>query len=95
VTNGIVLLTASTGPRGGRAALYRRPLDGSGSFQKCEGGLPEWFAENINTACVATFGSQVAFGTHDGRVYLSDDSGVTWAQVAKDLGEVRAVRLAG
>jgi hypothetical protein len=88
-----VFLTASTGPFGGHAALYRRPLEGDGAFTKCEDGLPEWFAGNINSACLATSGAHVAFGTEDGRVYLSDDAGVTWSQAAKDLPEIRAVRL--
>jgi hypothetical protein len=89
-----VFLTASDGPFGGRAAPYRRPLDGSAVFTKNGDGLPEWFPGNIDSACLAASGRKAAFGTHDGRVFLSADSGRTWSQVAKDLPEVRALRLA-
>jgi hypothetical protein len=83
-----LFMTAAQGPRGGRAALYRRPLEGSG-FTKCEGGLPEWFDDNINTGCVAARDSNVAFGTEDGRVFYSQDEGASWELVAGDLGPVR------
>src|SRR5437588_12608 len=66
-----VLLTASTGPYTDRAAVYRRPLDGSAPFAKCEGGLPEWFAHNIDSGCLAAAGDGVAFGTDEGEVFLS------------------------
>jgi hypothetical protein len=93
VSRDALFMTASQGPRGGRAALYRRPLEGSG-FTKCEGGLPEWFDDNINTACVAAWDSNVAFGTEDGRVFLSSDQGTSWEQVAADLGPARWVEFA-
>src|SRR5438093_11266456 len=46
-----ILLTASTGPRGGRSAVYRGPIDGS-SFERCDGGLPGWFGHTIDTDCL-------------------------------------------
>jgi hypothetical protein len=88
-----ILLTASEGPFGGRAALYSRSLEGDGPFTKCEDGLPEWFSGNINSACLAAAGDHVAFGTEDGRIYISADLGSTWSQTAKDLPEIRAIRL--
>jgi hypothetical protein len=83
-------LSASLGPRGGRAALYRIPISG-GPFEKCSGGLPEWFSTNIDTACVAANGSEVAFGTDDGSVFVSGDSGRTWEAWASGLPPVRCV----
>jgi hypothetical protein len=50
-----ILMSVSLGPHGGKAALYRRPLHQSGTFQKCHQGLPEWFSDNINTGCLATW----------------------------------------
>ena len=44
-----VLISASDGPRGGHAALYRRPLAGDEPFEKCVHGLPDWFETNIDT----------------------------------------------
>lgn len=89
-----VLLTVSLGPRGGRAAIYRRPTDAPGSFEKTDRGLPDWFSDNINTGCLASSGKHAAFGTEDGDVYLSDDAGATWSRIASGLPSVRALHLA-
>jgi len=87
-----VLLTASTGPRGGRSAVYRGPVDVS-SFERCDGGLPGWFGNNIDTYCLDAKpdGSLAAFGSNDGRVFTSTDRGRSWSQLAKGLPEVRRV----
>ncbi len=89
-----ILLSASRGPRGGQVALYRRAVDAPGSFERCTTGLPEWFDDNIDSGCLATNGSAAAFGTGDGRVFLSEDSGISWRLVASDLPRVRAVLVA-
>ena len=88
-----VLLSASTGPGGRQSAIYRRPLDG-GSFERCRGGLPEWFSSNVDTGCLAADGAIAVFGTRDGMVYLSEDSGRTWEVAAAGLPEVTCVSLA-
>lgn len=85
-----LFMSASKGPFGGPAAVYRRALDGTG-FAKCEEGLPEWFDDNIDTGCVAASGREVAFGTEDGRVFLSGDEGISWEQVRGDLAPLRWV----
>jgi photosystem II stability/assembly factor-like uncharacterized protein len=89
-----VLLSASTGHRGRRATLYRRLLDGSGRFERCQAGLPEWFADNLDTGCLAARGRTVVIGTEDGCVFLSLDAGERWDAIAKGLAPVRAVALA-
>jgi len=86
-----VLVTASTGPRGKRAAVYRKPLDGAAKFERCRRGLPEWFSGNIDTACLSAAGPVVAFGTEDGRVFRSLDCGTSWELLAKGLPAVRCV----
>lgn len=91
VSDAAVLLTASTGPGGRRSALYRKPLDGGDGFERCREGLPEWFTDNIDTACLATAGPLVVFGTEDGRLYGSADGGTTWELTAKGLPAVRSV----
>jgi hypothetical protein len=83
-----VFMTASQGPFGGRAALYRKPYGGRG-FEKIDRGLPEWFDGNIDTGCVTASGSSVAFGTENGDVCLSDDGGDSWEQIAANLGAVK------
>jgi hypothetical protein len=92
VAGDTVLLTASTGPRTRQAAIYRRDLDG-GPFERCRVGLPEWFAENIDTGCLAARGRDVIFGTGDGRVFASADAGATWQETAAGLPPITAVAL--
>ena len=88
-----LILSASAGPRGGRSALYRRPIEG-GTFQRCTSGLPEWFRANIDSLCLDALGVTAAFGTEDGEVYVSSDSGGTWDLVEQDLSPVQCVLLA-
>ncbi|HXJ83779.1 MAG TPA: hypothetical protein VMS64_34475 [Candidatus Methylomirabilis sp.] len=88
-----VLLSASAGHHGRRAALYRRPVDGSRPFERCDAGLPEWFSDNLDTGCLTALGSTVAIGTEDGCVFVSRDHGERWDAVVKGLAPVRAVAL--
>lgn len=86
-----VLLSASNGPRGGRAAVYRVTLDGDRRFERCVDGLPEWFGANIDSGWLVADGSTVAFGTGDGDVFVSDDEGGRWRKAAGDLPTIRAL----
>jgi photosystem II stability/assembly factor-like uncharacterized protein len=88
-----ILISASTGPFTKRAAVYRRPAHGDKSFERCQRGLPAWFSENINTACLAASGSWVVFGTSTGEVFLSADEGQSWCLLAEGLPPVRCVTL--
>jgi len=92
VSGETVFVTASEGHRGRRAALYSRPLAGE-RFAKCSEGLPEWFEGNINTSCLAGAGDLVVFGTEHGEMFLSNDLGGTWREIAEGLGEVRCLAL--
>src|SRR5207249_79401 len=67
VAGDTVVVSASTGPRGHRSALYRRALAEPAPFEKCTVGLPEWFDANIDTSCVVGSGTFIAFGSADGR----------------------------
>ena len=87
-----VLMSASLGPRGGRAAVYRRPASGR-PFEKCERGLPEWFTDNVDTGCLAASSSRAVFGTRDGDVFVSEDAGDTWARVSSGLSPVNQILL--
>jgi hypothetical protein len=86
-----LFLSASTGPRGGRAAVYRRP-PGDDVFERCADTLPEWFPGNVDSQCLAAGGGTVVFGTEDGRGFVSDDSGESWREV---LGGTRRVTCVG
>jgi hypothetical protein len=92
VSEDVVVVSASTGPGGRRAALYRAPLDGSGRFERCHDRLP-WFDGNIDTACLQAAGSTVVFGTEDGRVFQSPDHGQSWTLLTKGLSAVRCINL--
>jgi hypothetical protein len=85
-----VLVSASTGPRGGRAAVYRRPL-GGGPFERCERGLPEWFDGNVDSGWLDASPELAAFGTPDGRVFASDDEGASWGEVATGVPNLSSV----
>jgi hypothetical protein len=85
-----VLLSASSGPRGGRAAVYRGRVTG-GPFERCTAGLPEWFDANIDSAWLDATPELAAFGTVDGRVFESADAGATWNEVASGLPGIECV----
>jgi hypothetical protein len=78
-----LLVSASDGPRGGNAGVYRTGRT-AGRFERCRAGLPDRFEDNIDTYCLDALndGSYAAFGTTDGRLYGSQDGGETWTQVA-------------
>jgi len=88
-----LFLTASTGPRGGRAAVYRRDAIGQ-SFVKCEEGLPEWFDGNVDSHCLAAAGGTALFGTEDGRAFLSEDRGDSWRELVGGSASVHCVAIA-
>jgi photosystem II stability/assembly factor-like uncharacterized protein len=89
-----VLVSASAGFEGRRAAIYRRRLDGGTCFERCSEGLPRWFDDNVDTACLAAAGPLVVFGTSDGRVFRSRDVGQHWELALKGLPPVACVALA-
>jgi hypothetical protein len=86
-----VLLSAATGFRGRRSALYRMPLEGGTRFERCRDGLPQWFDDNVDTGCLAAAGALVVFGTADGRVYRSRDDGGHWELAIKGLPQIGCV----
>jgi hypothetical protein len=92
VCGATLLVSASTGPHGGRAALYRSGLDGT-SFERCRNGLPEWFEGNLDSLSVDALpnGSLAAFATQAGDVYASTDQGASWDRVAEGVGPVHCV----
>ena len=83
-------VTASTGPDTTDGRLYRCRL--GDAFEPCSGGLPESFPFNLDTGAVAASGGRVALGTHNGRVYCSNDGGSSWAVAAEAMRRVQVVR---
>lgn len=91
VAGDTVLITASTGPSTRKSAVYRRAVNSEEGFERCRGGLPEWFSDNINTFCLAALDSSVAFGTTDGQVYYSSDEGRSWNAIAEEIPRILCV----
>ncbi len=89
---GTVLVSASTGPRGGRSAVYRGSR-GGGGFERCTTGLPEWFDANVDSSWLDAVPDDgvAAFGTGDGRIFVSTNEGSTWAEAASGLPAIRCV----
>jgi hypothetical protein len=88
VAGGSVLVTASTGPFTKEGAVYRKPLDGDGPFER----TTELFPWNIDSFQLAgSPDGQAAFGTEDGRVYVSTDEGATWELTEKADKTIRSV----
>ena len=87
-----VLVSTSNGPRGGRAAVYRGGLTG-GAFERSPAGLPDRFDDNIDTYWLDSLpdGTFAAFGTSDGRVFGTEDTGRTWDELISGLRQIRRV----
>jgi photosystem II stability/assembly factor-like uncharacterized protein len=88
-----VLVSASTGPFSSTAAVYRRAVGSTGAFDKCETGLPEWFAGNIDTGWLDGSGEIAAVAGPDGTVCVSEDAGRSWRRLAAGLPAPRSVRV--
>jgi hypothetical protein len=90
-----VVLAVSSGPDGRHSALYRRPLDAGGPFERCREGLPEELDGNVDTGCLATDGETVAFVTPGGQAFTSTDEGTTWSRFVDGVSPVRCLAVAG
>jgi hypothetical protein len=86
VCGGTVLVSASEGPRGSRSALYRGDANG-GALERCS----DWFDKNIDSASLDATNELAAFGTEDGRVFVSTDQGSKWNEIASGLPAVTRV----
>jgi len=87
-----LLISASKSHTGKHSALYRRPLEG-GTFERVTRGVPEWFADNVDTFCLNARGDDAVLGTTDGRVFVSDDGGATWIEALTGAGTITCVAL--
>jgi hypothetical protein len=92
IAGGTLLVSASKSHTGKHSALYRRPLEG-GTFTRVTRGVPEWFADNVDTFCLDARDDDAALGTTDGRVFVSNDAGSSWTEALTDAGSVTCVAL--
>ncbi|AUX38783.1 hypothetical protein SOCE26_001610 [Sorangium cellulosum] len=93
VADGTVLVSCSRGPSGKEAALYRRPLGAPRAvvFEHVREGVPEWHDDNIDTGCLDSIYTRVAYGTSSGEVFWSEDAGRSFRRAASGLPGIRAV----
>jgi hypothetical protein len=91
-TTDAALVSVSDGPFGRRSALYRWDTTTGGPLTRVTGGLPEWFAGNVDTGALDAVGETAALAD-GGTAYTSTDGGRTWAVLAEDVGRVHAVRV--
>jgi hypothetical protein len=89
VAGDTALLSVSDGPRGGRAGVYRTTFGSAMRFDKCTEGLPEWFDRNIDSGWLSAAGTDIAFATSDGDVFVSEDTGERWRKAADSLPSIR------
>jgi hypothetical protein len=97
LTDGWLLVSASTGPGSRQGAIYRRPLDQPrGPLTPCggHGDLPKEFPYNVDSFEIAADGELVAIGTPSGEIFLSEDAGAQWRRVIDALPGVRSVTFA-
>lgn len=96
LSEGFVLVSASTGPGTTQACIYRRAVDAPGRpFQPLgeagAGKLPRLFKQNIDTFELAAAGELVAVVTPSGELFASEDSGESWRRLSDALPGVRCV----
>jgi len=80
-----VLVSASVDHFAAQGAIYRRPVDGPGPLVTIAGGLPKWIGGIADTGCIATHGAAVAIADRNGNLYVSGDTGSSWARRADGL----------
>ena len=81
-----VFVSASSGPGGGRAAVYVGEM--GGPLRRCT----DWHRGNIDTGWLAAHGAEAAFLTPEGSVMVSSDMGETWEEAFR-VTRPRAIAL--
>ena len=74
-----VVVAASTDHFASEGAIYRRAVDRDDGLTPVESGLPRWTNGIVDTGCIAVRNSIAALVDRVGRMYMSTDSGRTWA----------------
>ncbi|MGZ4675584.1 MAG: WD40/YVTN/BNR-like repeat-containing protein [Acidimicrobiia bacterium] len=82
-----ILVSASEGPRGRHAAIFRTSIHGDTPFER----VTEWMTGNIDTGALDGYGEHAVFGTAGGEVWQSSDSGATWTRTHEGLAPVTGV----
>jgi hypothetical protein len=96
LSEGFVLVSASTGPGTTQACIYRRAVEAEGHpflplGEAGAGKLPRLFKQNIDTFELAAAGELVAVATPAGELFLSEDAGESWRRLNDALPGIRCV----
>jgi photosystem II stability/assembly factor-like uncharacterized protein len=79
---------------GGRPAVYRT-RDGGGSWERQDAGFPDaqaWFTVKRQAFCADRADPLGLYlGTTGGELWMSDDEGAGWRQIATHLPEIYSV----
>lgn len=86
VVGDTVVVSASSGPAGGHARLYRGDL-ADGPLQPSADGLPGAFSSNLDTHCLVALDEAIYAG-HDTTVWRSGDLGRTWELFYESASEI-------
>jgi hypothetical protein len=80
-----IILSSSTSQFAIDGRLYRRSAQPDGVLKPIKDGISEWIAGIVDTGCVATNGSRLAFADSTGNLYVLEDFGQKWARWATGL----------
>jgi hypothetical protein len=80
-----ILISAAEDHFSAEAAIYQRPISGSGPLRPIEGGLPRWISGIADTGCIASRGDHIALADRAGNLYRSEDAGQTWRRSRENL----------
>ena len=85
LSDGDMLVSASTDHFATKGRLYRRPIRPDGDIVAVEDGLPTWLNGIADTGCIATNGSVVAVVDSAGTLYISTEFGRAWSQSSSEV----------
>lgn len=89
VPDGAILVSASEGPRGHRAAIYRTSIHADRPFER----VTDWMEGNVDSHALDGIGETIVYGTPSGDVWESVDTGTTWHRTHHRLPSVTSLSL--
>lgn len=81
-----ILVAASGDHFAPQGAIYRRRIGREQPIERVHGGLPPWLTGICDTQCLDSRGASVALADRAGNVFVSEDCGAHWDELAAALG---------
>ncbi len=88
-----IFVSASVDPFAPQGAVYRRPIESNGPFERLGGGMPEWINGKADTNCIASRNSTIAVVDWSGHLYVSHDDGASWSCLCDGLAGPSGVHI--